>query len=94
MASEEKMELILRDKLAIDRTHLANERTFLAYFRSFLVTMATGFTFLKIELFSDLYFLAISLLVLSPVLLVIGILRIFFTRRNINRLYIEKPSRQ
>jgi putative membrane protein len=39
--------LILRDKLAIDRTILANERTFLAYIRTFLTFLITGVGFIK-----------------------------------------------
>ena len=34
--------MILRDYLAVDRTHLANERTFLAYIRTCLGLFATG----------------------------------------------------
>ena len=35
-------ELILRDKLALERTTLANERTFLAYLRSAVALMLAG----------------------------------------------------
>jgi putative membrane protein len=38
--------LILRDKLAIDRTLLANERTLLAYLRSALSLVIVGITFI------------------------------------------------
>ena len=37
-----KEELILRDRLAVDRTILANERTFLAYIRTALGFFAAG----------------------------------------------------
>lgn len=39
--------LILRDRLAEDRTALANERTFLAYVRTALTLFAAGVTFIK-----------------------------------------------
>ena len=38
-------ELILRDRLAIDRTVLANERTLLAYIRTALTLFLVGITF-------------------------------------------------
>lgn len=40
--------LILRDRLAIDRTASANERTFLAYIRTALALFVSGATFVKI----------------------------------------------
>ena len=39
---KEGSQLILRDRLAIDRTKLANERTFLAYFRTSIIFLGTG----------------------------------------------------
>ncbi len=42
-----KDELILRDKLALDRTVLANERTYLSYVRTALIFLASGITFMK-----------------------------------------------
>jgi putative membrane protein len=35
-------ELVLRDRLAIDRTNLANERTLLAYVRTAFMLLAAG----------------------------------------------------
>jgi putative membrane protein len=40
-------ELILRDRLAIDRTHLANERTLLAYVRTAFMLLIAGATAIK-----------------------------------------------
>jgi putative membrane protein len=40
-------ELILRDRLALDRTHLANERTLLAYVRTAFMLIAAGATAIK-----------------------------------------------
>jgi putative membrane protein len=39
--------LILRDRLAIDRTHLANERTLLAYARTAFMLIIAGATAIK-----------------------------------------------
>jgi putative membrane protein len=40
-------ELILRDRLALDRTHLANERTLLAYARTAFMLIVAGGTAIK-----------------------------------------------
>ncbi len=40
-------QLILRDRLAADRTVLANERTFLAYARTALALVISGITLVK-----------------------------------------------
>jgi putative membrane protein len=44
-------DLILRDRLALDRTHLANERTLLAYVRTSFMLVIAGAT--AIKAFSD-----------------------------------------
>jgi putative membrane protein len=41
-------ELILRDRLALDRTRLANERTLLAYVRTAFMLLVAGATALKL----------------------------------------------
>lgn len=83
----DKEELITRDWLAIERTKLANERTFLAYFRTFIVILGTGITILKIEFFSDLKIFGWILLIISPIILAIGILRLFRVKRTIRKHY-------
>ena len=55
-----KKELILRDKLAVDRTLLASERTFLAYIRTSLTLILAGATIAKF--FNELYFIILGLL--------------------------------
>lgn len=84
---EEKDKLITRDWLAIERTKLANERTFLAYFRTFIVILGTGITILKIEFFSDLKSFGWILLCVSPIILLIGIFRLFRVKRTIRKHY-------
>jgi putative membrane protein len=42
-------ELILRDKLAINRTSLANERTLLAYLRSAVALIIAGITIVNLS---------------------------------------------
>ena len=83
----EDNKLITRDWLAIERTKLANERTFLAYFRTFIVILGTGITLLKVEFFSDLKFFGIVLIVISPIIILIGILRLFRVKKTIRKHY-------
>lgn len=83
----EENTLITRDWLAIERTKLANERTFLAYFRTFIVILGTGITILKIEFFSELKLFGWILLLLSPIILLIGIFRLFRVKRTIRKHY-------
>lgn len=84
---KEDKPLITRDWLAIERTKLANERTFLAYFRTFVVFLGTGLTVLKIEFFSDLKPFGIILLAISPIILIIGIIRLFRVKHTIKKHY-------
>ncbi|MDT0557467.1 DUF202 domain-containing protein [Ichthyenterobacterium sp. W332] len=85
----QKQKLITRDWLAIERTKLANERTFLAYFRTFIVFLGTGITILKLELFQDLKSFGIVLTALSPILLIIGIVRLVSVKKKIRNHYSD-----
>ncbi len=80
------MALSLSDQLALSRTQLANERTFLAYFRSFIVMLSSGFAIIKIEELSSIYDLGVLLTIIAPFLLIIGLVRYFYTKSKINRL--------
>ena len=82
---ENKTPLITRDWLAIERTKLANERTFLAYFRTFIVFL--GITILKLEFFSEMKSFGLILLIMSPILLIIGLVRLFSVKRTIKKHY-------
>lgn len=85
---QEKPELILRDKLAIERTHLANERTFLAYFRTSFVFLVTGLTFLKLDYFTEISWLGWTFISLFPFILIFGVIRLFRVKKNVNEMYI------
>jgi len=84
---EIKDTLITRDWLAIERTKLANERTFLAYFRTFIVILGTGITILKLEVFSELKSFGIYLIAIAPIIIIIGIVRLFKVKRTIKKHY-------
>lgn len=78
------MELILRDKLAIDRTHLANERTLLSYLRTSLYLIIFS---LVIFSETDLLYVSFSSITLSGIIAVVGLFRYYRTKRRINNLY-------
>ena len=84
----EENKLSTTDWLAIERTKLANERTFLAYFRTFIVFLGTGITILKIDLLSDLKSFGIILIIISPIILIIGIIRLLRVKRTIKKHYL------
>ena len=84
---EGKSDLILRDKLAIERTHLANERTFLAYFRTAFVFLATGVTLLKVDYFFEIQYLGWIFIGLFPIILFLGIFRLLRVKKNIGKMY-------
>ena len=77
---EKKSPLITRDWLAI-------ERTFFAYFRTFIVFLGTGITILKVEFFSEMKSFGFILLILSPVILIIGLIRLYSVKRTIKKHY-------
>ena len=81
----EKEELILRDKLAIDRTHLANERTFLAYFRTSIFFVGTGISIVQIQFFENVIHLGWGLISLGPIILLIGIFRLIRVKKRIGK---------
>lgn len=56
---QEKQNLEIGDRLAMERTKFANERTFLAYTRTALAMILAGLTFLKI--FQDPIYMAIGI---------------------------------
>jgi putative membrane protein len=87
MSDKENAPLITRDWLAIERTKLANERTFLAYFRTFIVLLGTGVTILKLEIFTELKSFGIILVIVSPVILLIGVIRLIYVRKLIRKHY-------
>ncbi len=83
----------LNERLGIEMTHLANERSFLAYVRTFMVFLSSGVAIMKIEILSDLKWLAYALLLISPFILMIGIYR-FFRVRTMIRAMVEEHCAQ
>jgi len=83
----EDKQLTARDWLAIERTKLANERTFLAYFRTFIVFLGSGITILKLEFLTELKTFGMILSIISPIILIVGIIRLFSVKRKIKNYY-------
>lgn len=87
MSLERAEDVVLRERLALERTRLANERTFLAYVRTTLTLWAA--TAALTELFSGIRWsapLAALLLVAGGATLGAGIFRFFKIERRLKRL--------
>lgn len=78
------MELILRDKLAIDRTHLSNERTLLSYLRTSLYLII-----FSLVIFSESKFIYIPIIgvIVSLFIAIIGLKRYKTIKKRIKSLY-------
>lgn len=85
---EGKLEMILRDRLALTRTHLGNERTFLAYIRTFIGAYASGVGLIKLT--NQAFFIATGyiLIVIAPIILAVGIARLMQVRRKLRIAYL------
>lgn len=90
MRKKENTTLTLNEALTVEMTNLANERSFLAYMRTVVVFLSSGIAILKIELFKDLVLIAYLLLLASPIVLVIGVVRFFQVKKTIDRLKLGK----
>lgn len=80
-------ELILRDKLALDRTVLANQRTLLSYIKTgiFFVSTAVGIFYLeKKQAFGIIEW---TLCLVGLLATIIGLVVYLKMRKKINRLY-------
>lgn len=85
-------ELITRDYLAIERTRLANERTFLSYFRTAVVILSSGIAMVQLEMLEEISDLGFFLLLLGPAILVLGIIRFLYVKRQIKKYYKIKKK--
>jgi putative membrane protein len=75
-------DLILRERLAIQRTHLANQSTFLAFLRTSLYLLVAGLStenLLKLPFDSPYMFLFFGL---SALTLITGIINFFIHRKK------------
>lgn len=82
-------DLILREKLAVQRTILANQSTFLSFIRTAMYFLVAG---LSIRQFIDLEsgrIIEILMFVISAVIFFTGVLNYFFQKRKISESEIH-----
>lgn len=80
-------DLILRDKLALDRTILANQRTLLSYIKTsiFLISTAIGIFYLENKV--TFGFIEWGLIILGLISFSIGLVIYYKIKNRINKLY-------
>lgn len=86
---KEKLDLILRDTLAIERTRLANQRTFLAFFRTGLALVVTALAIFEFK-HDDIWYIRVAygLAIFGGIVIIAGIINYFIIRhRIINNYY-------
>lgn len=83
----EKLDLILRDTLAVERTRLANERTLLAFFRTGLSLIVTALAIFELK--ENLWYIRAAwlLVVLGATVIIVGGVRYYITKRRIANSY-------
>lgn len=87
-----KVDMILRDKLALDRTHLANERTLLSYLRTGLYLVVFATAVFKLEMLEEMRWLGSISVVLGVLVAVFGVIRFFKASKRIERYYLDSPA--
>lgn len=81
-------DLILREKLAIERTHLANQTTLLSFFRTSMYFFVAGLSIDGLLDFKHNHLVAVGMYLFSTLLFLYGITH-FITQRR----WIEKQKR-
>ncbi len=81
--SEINKDLILREKLALQRTKLANQTTFLAFLRTSMYFMIAGLSIHNVFQLHDKDVLEIFMYAISFFMLVIGIINYFVHKNRI-----------
>lgn len=76
-------DLILREKLALQRTELANHSTLLAFIRTSLYFLVAGLSLRSLFKFENSLLLEVSFFIISSSILIIGILNYLKQLRKI-----------
>jgi putative membrane protein len=76
-------DLILRERLAIQRTILANQSTFLSFLRTSMYFLMAGLTIQNLFQMGNYLFFEILLFVISGIVLLLGILNYFRHKKMI-----------
>jgi putative membrane protein len=78
-------DLILREKLAIERTQMANDRTFLSFIRTGLYFSIAGLSINELLHLSYGYLLEIVFFILAAIIIITGIFKYISLRKKINQ---------
>ncbi len=78
-------DLILREKLALQRTVLANQSTFLAYLRTSMYFLVAGLTINNLLQVQYGAVIRLLLFIIAGLLFVTGIINYFYQQRNIKQ---------
>lgn len=81
--------LILRDRLAAERTALAAERTFLAYMRTAVSLLAAGASFIRFFGVFTLTLVGWVFVISAPAVIFLGVWRLRQSRRHLRKIRIE-----
>lgn len=81
--------LILRDKLAIERTRMANVRTFLAFARTAIALFGGGLALVKIIDVPSFIAIGWIFMIASPIVLLAGIVNYNETARRVSAQICE-----
>jgi putative membrane protein len=89
MKDEKKVnkDLILREKLALQRTILANQSTFLAFLRTSMYFMIAGLSLKNLLKIEQSVYLEILLFGCSILILILGIINFFMHKKSILKNY-------
>ena len=87
-----KLELSLRDKLAIDRTKLANQRTLLAMTRTGLYLMLMAFSIWSLHALEEIRWLCGFLLLAGLFTIVVGIVLWRKQKKLVDNSYLKKSK--
>ncbi|MFN8339305.1 MAG: DUF202 domain-containing protein [Saprospiraceae bacterium] len=82
-------DLILREKLALQRTVLANQSTFLSFLRTSMYFLMAGLTIQNIFSQGNYIFFEILLFVISGLVLILGIFNFFKHKKMIHQSEIH-----
>jgi len=88
-----RKDLILRDRLAVERTALAAERTFLAYIRTAVSLLAAGASFIRFFGLFALTLVGWVFVISAPVVVFLGVWRLHQSRQHLRKIRIEADNR-
>lgn len=76
-------DLILRERLALQRTVMANQSTFLAFLRTSMYFLVAGISINHLIAMKNGGIIEYSFMIISAILLIIGIVNYLYHRRKI-----------